>query len=119
MTPAGDFDGTKVMAPTEKLAGYERRSRFAASLGFGSCFRCGHGWQESEAWTETKSLHEPHVTTYNDRGFGIFPLCESCWSDLTPEERLPYYYELMRSNSLTPPELGKIEQVRTAVLAGG
>jgi hypothetical protein len=28
---------------------------------------------------------------------GCFPLCESCWSELTPETRLPYYKELYES----------------------
>lgn len=25
---------------------------------------------------------------------GLFALCQECWNELTPEQRLPYYYDL-------------------------
>lgn len=36
---------------------------------------------------------ELHSTWY-ERGSGMFPLCEGCWAELTPETRLPYYRAL-------------------------
>jgi hypothetical protein len=49
----------------------------------GSCGRCKVSWK----WVEG------HLTLYSC-GSACFPLCEKCWSDLTPEERVPYYREL-------------------------
>lgn len=37
-----------------------------------------------------------HSTPYR-MGSGCFPLCEYCWKDMSPEERLPYYMELVDS----------------------
>jgi len=34
-----------------------------------------------------------HTTQYTE-GSGCFPLCEKCWSELTPPERLSYYRQL-------------------------
>lgn len=34
-----------------------------------------------------------HSTPYNVAS-GCFPLCEACWSELSPDERLPYYRQL-------------------------
>ena len=36
---------------------------------------------------------EKHIT-YSVYG-GIFPLCEKCWRDLTVEQRLPHYSDLL------------------------
>lgn len=51
-----------------------------------SCGRCGRPW----------TICEGHTTPY-DRSGGCFPLCEQCWRELTPEDRLPYYEELFKS----------------------
>jgi hypothetical protein len=53
------------------------------SFGYSSCGRCGITW----------NFVKHHSTMYN-RGSGMFPLCEYCWSQLTPEERLPFYRDL-------------------------
>ncbi len=50
----------------------------------GTCYRCGCPWIDS---------HPPHTTPYSETR-GCFPLCAECWSELSPEDRLPYYREL-------------------------
>lgn len=32
---------------------------------------------------------------YGGYGSGICPLCEKCWAELTPEQRLPFYRKLI------------------------
>lgn len=57
------------------------RSEFSQPLiGSGYCRRCKLYWRYCK-----------EHTTYSD-GRGLFALCEDCWSDLTPEKRLPYYW---------------------------
>lgn len=51
-----------------------------ANDGYGHCRCCGRTWNVCEC----------HPTQY-DEGEACFPLCEECWSQLTPETRLPYY----------------------------
>lgn len=53
------------------------------SFGYGRCGRCDRPW----------NIAKEHCTDANERG-GMFPLCEPCWQELTPEKRLPYYKEL-------------------------
>ena len=48
--------------------------------GLGWCYRCKTNW----------AFVESHTTWLNDHA-ATFPLCEQCWDELTPEERLPYY----------------------------
>lgn len=54
------------------------------SPGIGFCLRCGLPW-----------TYVGHHTTWYGRGRGCFPLCTSCWTHLTPAERLPYYETLV------------------------
>jgi hypothetical protein len=52
---------------------------------YGWCERCGLPW----------AVVEGHITRYRTDGVvtkGCFPLCEGCWSLLTAEERVPFYY---------------------------
>jgi hypothetical protein len=57
------------------------RALKASALGYGSCKRCGTGWNVTDGHT-----------TMHSRNRGMFPLCESCWAHLgTPERRYPYY----------------------------
>lgn len=56
------------------------RGRFSDD-GTSTCLRCVTPWSQVEE----------HSTPYGDGMSGCFPLCESCWQDLTPELRLPYY----------------------------
>lgn len=65
---------------------------------------------------------EPHTTYYKD-GSGCFPLCEGCWSSLTPEQRFPYYQALVQrwcwqDPERTPEYLEDRDRILAAVLAG-
>lgn len=51
--------------------------------GFSWCGRCKRVW----------AICEGHSTHYLE-GRGCFPLCEECWGELTPDQRLPYYRDL-------------------------
>lgn len=57
------------------------RNKMGRAKGYSGCFRCGGTWDYAQY----------HSTDYTGNGGGCFPLCEPCWSGLTPEERLPYY----------------------------
>lgn len=52
--------------------------------GYSWCFRCGRPWP----------ICKHHATRWSKR-HACFPLCEDCWSELTPEERVPYYLKLI------------------------
>lgn len=80
----------------------------AAHPGYGQCGRC------FLAWPDTKG----HTTEYSESG-GCFPLCEDCWTELTPKERLPYYRQLWLSwHQWGPVTHVKWEDIEAAVLAG-
>ncbi len=51
--------------------------------GYSYCLRCYRTWNVVKE-------HSTRYTMYN----GCFPLCEDCWSKLTPEKRLYYYKKL-------------------------
>lgn len=55
---------------------------------FGGCGRCKRSWK----WVNG------HVTSFSKTG-GCFPLCEKCWSELTPWERLPFYQAWLDSGT--------------------
>ena len=74
-------------------------------LGYGACGRCGDTFN----W---KPWHE----TQEDGNRGCLPLCESCWSALTPETRLPYYRELFESWVIQDP--ARWNAMEAAVMAG-
>lgn len=48
-----------------------------------ACRRCRTSWR----------FVKGHVTM-TSAGSGCFPLCEACWAELSPKERLPYYRSL-------------------------
>jgi hypothetical protein len=48
------------------------------------CYRCGRPWCAAQG----------HDTQYTE-GSACFPLCEECWLELTPKERLPFYRHLV------------------------
>lgn len=62
-----------------------------AHPGYGKCSRCGRVW----------AICEPHITPYDGYGVrfkeygGCFALCQECWEELTPQERLPHYLSLL------------------------
>jgi hypothetical protein len=67
------------------LDGWARRA-LGRLKGYGGCYRCGATWDYAQ----------PHTTYFSDNE-GCFPLCESCWSLLTPGDRMPYYADLMNA----------------------
>lgn len=76
--------------------------------GSGVCMRCGTPWR----------LKETHSTDYGG-GRACFPLCEECWSLLSPEERLPFYVHLMCVWSSTGLiSIDEIQSIIKAVLEG-
>lgn len=116
-----------------------------AHSGYGACGRCGRTWDvvhghstpyADSKWTVTvgklREGERPEFTVDgvpNDgqphevvvaNGDGCFPLCEQCWGELTPEQRLPYYRTLLDSwKSHGNPEVeSKWTGMKAAVLAG-
>lgn len=80
--------------------------------GSGTCGRCDLPFYAVEG----------HSTDYRG-GEGCFPLCEKCWSELTPKERLPFYEQLWKQwkernveQDYLAPE--RWQQIKKAVLAG-
>jgi hypothetical protein len=55
--------------------------------GYGWCLRCKTPWL-FVSW---------HDTQYGADGNGCLPLCEKCWGELTPAQRLPFYRQLIES----------------------
>src|SRR5258708_28202256 len=54
--------------------------------GFGCCYRCGMPWKFAK-----------QHTTYLEERNGCFALCNKCWQELTPAERLPFYRKLLET----------------------
>ena len=63
-------------------------------------------------------IAKPHHTHFVSSGLrGCFPLCETCWSQLNPEKRLPYYRKvLMRWYDRGAEMEVKWEDMKSAVL---
>ncbi len=70
------------------------------------CRMCGRVWR----------ICREHDTPYSANK-GCFPLCEDCWSELTPETRLPYY-ELLWYETGDGEPIEAWEAIQAAVLAG-
>lgn len=84
------------------------------SPGYSTCGRCERPWTICKGH---QTLYRPHNS--------MFPLCEDCWGELTPAQRLPYYKNLIgwwktfgeeTHNGQGWPEL--TAEVERAVLAG-
>ncbi len=67
------------IVPKVLRVGFER----ALAPGYGTCYKCQRPWK----------FVKSHSTQYTET-WGCFPLCEGCWSSMTPRERLPYYRQL-------------------------
>jgi hypothetical protein len=78
--------------------------------GYSWCMRCKTPWKFTKA----------HYTPYTeDRS--CFPLCETCWQELTPEQRVPYYEKLVKWWYALDPcctSGGEAEAIIGAALAG-
>lgn len=48
---------------------------------------------------------------------GMYPLCEACWGELTPVDRLPYYREQWLAREPGPQHLGDWFFIEQVVLA--
>lgn len=51
----------------------------------------------------------------------MFPLCEQCWNELTPETRIPYYrqlYDHWASDDEVKEDLEPFETIEQAVREG-
>lgn len=55
--------------------------------GYSNCGCCKRTWP---------LVRRHHATNYSN-GRAMFPLCEACWKDLTPAQRMPYYMKLLDS----------------------
>jgi hypothetical protein len=95
--------------------GREIARRLGLGEGYGGCFACSTPWDCA-----------PHHVTDYDESSGCFPLCEECWSEMTPGQRLPYYEAMVDEwVSLWKEDYGKTtweelrRKIRNAVLAGG
>ena len=51
--------------------------------GYSWCKRCETPW----------AFVDEHATYYTERR-GVFALCQMCWAELTPQERLPFYRQV-------------------------
>jgi hypothetical protein len=89
--------------------------------GYSGCQRCLRVWPLCRAHTTVYKVSENGEE-------GCFALCEACWRDLPPDERLYYYERLVaewKAQSLLWWMGNKVEemeetwnQIKTAVLAG-
>lgn len=89
-----------------------------------SCMRCWRPWGMAKGHDTIYSDYQPvpnpnsspqsEVEIYAARG--CFPLCEACWNDLKPFERLPYYRKLWESWG--SPQDRSWTQIEAAVHAG-
>lgn len=66
---------------------------FMPGMNYARCGRCHLPW-----W-----ISGYHVTDFTETR-GCFPLCNNCWYDLVPRQRLPYYRKLFEQWSLNFPE---------------
>jgi hypothetical protein len=82
-------------------------SKISSLYGYSSCHCCGTTW----------NLCKEHATPFN-KNSSMFPLCETCWSKLSPEERLPYYYQLINQWGKDSITEEKIETMKKNVLNG-
>jgi hypothetical protein len=95
--------------------------------GYSGCMCCGDTWDWKDGHSTSYSLYSPEEQKQIEKiegegffvaivGYGCFPLCEECWQPMTPEERLPYYMQLVddwiREN---PEDKEHYEQRRAAI----
>jgi len=72
--------GSKELLAARREIGKKERAKHP---NMGWCHRCGRPW----------NIVHGHATDYV-KGRACFPLCDECWSELTPVTRLPYYRQL-------------------------
>lgn len=105
----------QMMLLLRKITGFFTRLIFPI---YSACGRCGMPWRVTK-----------HHSTNVTGGSGLFLLCERCWKDLTPQDRMPHYRTLYESWLKTMPETlpdgtpykgpnMTWEEIEIAVLAG-
>jgi len=89
-----------------KLANENLRSN--AGTGIGCCERCTITWHDAKY----------HSTSINSNS-GMFPLCEECWQELSPAERVPFYGALWAAwHQWGKPDIAWLD-IEDAVMKGG
>ncbi len=81
---------------------------YPGSWGYSDCERCGRTW----------NIAREHSTDLGDGG-GMFALCEYCWNELTPQERLPYYLRVYNSWARWGGGRHSWSTIENAVIKGG
>lgn len=95
--------------PVSRIRLMRGRALKPLAPGYSCCFRCETPWK----------FTDHHATPYGG-GRACFPLCQECWSELTPEQRVPYYEQLLKWwHNMGPPVEGAMaEAIIGAALAG-
>ena len=90
------------------------RNAIGRAQGFGSCYHCHDTWNYSK-----------EHATYYDNGFACFALCQRCWQQMTPNQRMPYYMLLISNWIRQAPDeraiakiIGKWPKITAAVQQG-
>ncbi len=95
--------------------------------GSGACGKCVMPWRFTDHHTTMygspiNAEDDPNITitggaiVFSQVQYGMFVLCERCWTKLTPAERLPHY---RKSYDKWPADHRNWEAIKAAVLAGG
>lgn len=79
---------------------------------YGNCYRC------QLTWATVKGHMTQFVGDELTGGTSLFPLCEDCWQELTPQERLPFYRQLWLSWHQWGPVSHSWEAIEKAVMGG-
>ena len=93
--------------------------------GSGACGKCQMPWRFTDHHSTSYGTpinidDDPNITVtggivFGQVQYGMFVLCERCWTKLTPAERLPYYRESYDRHKSER----DWEAIKAAVLAGG
>lgn len=124
-----------------RLGGGQRARNAIFHPGYGCCGRCERTWDlvrghstpygDAEWWVSGPATNDvfqvvgwDDAIAFNEKGerlmvvkdgMSMFPLCEGCWSKLTPKQRLPFYRELWDKYDRTGEDWARLEK---NVLAG-
>jgi hypothetical protein len=74
-----------------KLQGLSYSDRLAMAV---ESHKIAPGCHFCERCLMSFNVLNPHCTMYGDGTKGIAALCEDCWLELEPADRLPFYYRL-------------------------
>lgn len=74
---------------------------------YGTCYRCHRPWKFVKA----------HTTQFIESE-GCFPLCQTCWSELVPATRWPYYQALIAAWAAMGCPTEYAAEIKAAVMEG-